>query len=280
MTSDQTFQQSRRRLGGVELEVFSGGQGEMLLLLHDVELLNGWWPYMASLARSFGVLAPSHPGFGSSSLPDDFDSVEDLAYLYLDLLRELSPDRVTLVGLGLGGWIAAEMAVRCTHHVRDLILVDAVGIKVSDRTTRDIADTFIIGPEEMIELTWHDHEAGRRQMKLPGLGALPEDELVMLLRNRQSAALFTWKPFMHNPRLRGRLNRIDVPTLVLWGEADRLVSPEYGRAYATSIPGAEFRLIPAAGHYPYLEQPDAFVEAVTAFTRTSGAAARGPARDH
>ena len=103
-------------------------------------------------------------------------------------------------------------------------------------------------------------------MKLPGLGSPSEEELITLLRNRQSAALFTWKPFMHNPKLRGKLARIDVPTLVIWGEHDRVVTPDYGRVYAESIPGAELRLIPAAGHYPYLEQPEAFVEAIVGFT--------------
>ena len=97
---------------------------------------------------------------------------------------------------------------------------------------------------------------GELQMKLPGLASLPEAELVSLLRNRQSAARFTWKPVMHNPKLR-RLARIDRPTLVLWGESDRIVRPGYGRAYARLIPGARFQPIPAAGHYPYLERPSA-----------------------
>ena len=252
-------------VGGVALEVFSRGQGEPVLVLHDCEYLNAWHPFLEALAGSFSVLAPSHPGFGRSELPQDFDSVDDLAYFYLDLLRSLPAGPVHLVGLGLGGWIAAEMAVRCTHDIERLVLVDAVGIKISDRTDRDVADTFVVGPRELLELAWHDPAAGERQMRLPGLGSLPEAELVSLLRNRQSAALFTWKPFMHNPKLRRRLARIDRPTLVLWGESDRIVRPEYGRAYARLIPGARFQTIPAAGHYPYLERPEAFVSAVTVF---------------
>jgi pimeloyl-ACP methyl ester carboxylesterase len=252
-------------VGGVALEVFSGGQGAPLLVLHDCEYLNARYPFLEALAGSFSVLAPSHPGFGDSELPQDFDTVDDLAYFYLDLLRSLPAGPVHLVGLGLGGWIAAEMAVRCTHDIDRLVLVDAVGIKVSDRTDRDVADTFVVGPRELLGLAWHDPAAGERQMKLPGLGSLAEAELVTLLRNRQSAALFTWKPFMHDPKLRRRLARIDRPTLVLWGERDRIVRPEYGRAYARLIPGARFQTIPAAGHYPHLERPEAFVAAVAAF---------------
>jgi pimeloyl-ACP methyl ester carboxylesterase len=254
-----------RTIGGVGLEVFSGGQGEPLLVLHDIEYEAAWHPFLETLASRFAVLAPSHPGFGRSELPDDFDTIEDVAYLYLDLLRSLGPARVHLVGLGLGGWIAAEIAVRCIHQVDRLVLVDPVGIKVSGPTERDIADTFIIGPREFLELAWHDPDVGAERMKLPGLGRLSEEELVRLLRNRQSAALFAWKPFMHNPKLARRLARIDRPTLVLWGESDRIVTPEYGRSYARLIPGAQFQVIEAAGHYPYLERPETFVEAVTAF---------------
>jgi pimeloyl-ACP methyl ester carboxylesterase len=264
MTIEAAAHGSTRTVAGVELEVFSGGRGEPLLVLHDYELLNGWWPFMGLLAERFSVLAPSHPGFGGSSLPPDFESVDDLAYLYLDLLREQG-EAVTLVGMGLGGWVAAEVAVRCTHRIRRLVLVDAVGIKVSDRTTPDIADAFVVGPEQFLEWAWHDPAAGAQLMKLPGLGSPSEDELITLLRNRQSAALIGWKPFMHNPKLRGRLRRIDVPTLVVWGESDRIVRLEYGRAYAQGIPGARFELIERAGHYPYLERPEAFAAAVTGF---------------
>lgn len=156
----------------------------------------------------------------------------------------------------------------------------SVGIKISDPTTRDIADTYIIGPEEFLKLAWHDPAAGARVMKLPGLGSLSEQELVMLFRGRQSIAQLAWKPFMHNPRLRAWLRRIDIPTLVLWGASDRIVTPEYGQTYAQLIPGARFQVLPAAGHYPYLEQPEAFVAAVTAFLQEgeSSAPPASPAR--
>ena len=262
-----TGSETRRTVAGVDLQVFSGGQGEPLLVLHDHEYVNQWEPFAEALAAHFAVVAPSHPGYGGSDLPRDFDTIDDFAYLYLDLLRELGPQPVNLVGMGVGGWVAAELAVRCTHHLKRLVLVDAVGIKVSDRTTRDIADTFVVPPQELLALTWHDPDAGARIMKLPGLATYSEQELVVILRGRQTTALYSWNPFMHNPYLRRRLARIDVPTLVLWGESDRVVTPEYGRTYADSIPGARFQTIPAAGHYPHLEQPEAFAAAVAGFLR-------------
>jgi pimeloyl-ACP methyl ester carboxylesterase len=96
-------------------------------------------------------------------------------------------------------------------------------------------------------------------MPIPGRGGLDEEQLTTLLRNRQATALFGWKPFLHNPKLRRRLARIDVPTLVVWGESDGWVNVDYGRAFARAIPGARFELVEQAGHFPYLEQPDAFV---------------------
>ncbi|HZU06269.1 MAG TPA: alpha/beta hydrolase [Chloroflexota bacterium] len=275
-----SHQSELRPVSGVTLEILSGGRGEPLLVLHDYEYLNEWQPFEAALAEHYTVVVPSHPGCGRSAFPQEFESIDDLAYLYLDLLREFAPARVHLMGLGVGGWIAAEIAVRCTHHLRRLVLVDAVGIKISDPTTRDIADTYIIGPEEFLKLAWHDPAAGARVMKLPGLGSLSEQELVMLFRGRQSIAQLAWKPFMHNPRLRAWLRRIDIPTLVLWGASDRIVTPEYGQTYAQLIPGARFQVLPAAGHYPYLEQPEAFVAAVTAFLQEgeSSAPPASPAR--
>jgi pimeloyl-ACP methyl ester carboxylesterase len=249
---------------GVKLEVLAGGQGEPAIVLHDQEYLNTSWPFLDRLAERYSVLVPSHPGFGQSPLADHIDSIDDVAYIYLDLLRGQNKGAVRLVGMGLGGWIAAEIAIRCTHDVKRLVLVDSVGIKIGGYTERDIADNFVMDSAAFLEASWHDPKAGAEVMKLPG-PELPEEDIVTLLRNRQSTALFTWKPFMHNPKLRQRLGRIDVPTLVVWGDSDKIVSLDYGRAFAAGIPGAKFATIANAGHYPYLEQPEAFAQAVLPF---------------
>jgi pimeloyl-ACP methyl ester carboxylesterase len=253
----------------VDLEIFTVGRetAEKVLFLHDLDYLNGTdYPFLDALAPNWRILAPSHPGFGGSPLPDGFDSVDDFAYVCLDLLRDIGPAH--LVGAGFGGWIAAEVAIRCTHDVRSLVLVDALGIKVGDRTTADIGDLFVLSPRELRELCWHDSERGEAQMPLP-LPTQTEETLTLLLNNRRTAALVGWNPFMHNPKLRARLSRIDRPTLVVWGASDRLVSPDYGRAYAGAIPSARFIEIESAGHYPYLERPTEFVEAVEQFLTAS-----------
>jgi pimeloyl-ACP methyl ester carboxylesterase len=258
--------EEQRQLAGVTLQVLSGGKGEPLLLLHDCDYLNRPYPYLEALAQRFDVVVPSHPGFGHSDLPPDFRLVEDIAYLYLTALRELFGDRpCSIIGCGFGGWIASEMAIRCTHGIRKLVLVDALGVKVSEPTVRDIADLFVLTSEELIRAAWLDPELGRQSMRLPQATDASEDELVVFYRDRQTAALLAWNPFMHNPNLLRHLSRIDVPTLVLWGEADRIVKPSYGERYAQRIPGAEFRTVANAGHYPYLEQPESFVATVETF---------------
>ena len=255
------------RVGEAELEVFSRGAGEVVVFLHDLDYLNGVeYPFVEALANSRRVLAPSHPGFGDSSLPEGADSVEDLAFVYLDWLETLGS--VHVVAAGFGGWIAAEVAVRCTHSIKSLTLVDALGIKVSDRTTADIQDMFVLSPTELIEACWHDPALGHQLMPLPTASngiARDEDTLTRLLTNRRTAALVGWNPFMHNPKLRARLRRIDVPTLVVWGASDRLLAPRYGQAYAEAIPQARFETVADAGHYPYLEKPTDFVNVLEAF---------------
>jgi pimeloyl-ACP methyl ester carboxylesterase len=131
---------------GLQLEVVHRGTGPLLLLLHGAGGIDPSAAFLELLARHFEVVAPSHPGFGNSPLPDLFDSVDDLAYVYLDLLEQFDLRDVTLAGFSLGGWIAAEVAVRCAHRLSRLILVGPVGIKAGDRETRDIPDIFALPP--------------------------------------------------------------------------------------------------------------------------------------
>jgi pimeloyl-ACP methyl ester carboxylesterase len=254
---------STASVAGIDLEVVRRGAGHRLVLLHGAQTVDPRAPFLDLLSRHAQVIAPSHPGFGGSPRPDDFDTVYDLVHLYLQLLDDLPHEKVTLLGLSFGGWLAAEIAATCAHRLDRLILVDAVGIKVGDRETRDIVDVFNTSPREVEQRSWHD--AARCA---PDLDALPDDALVVRARNRDALCLYAWHPYMHNPQLRRWLHRIAVPTLVLWGASDRIVTPAYGRAYSEAIPGARFEVIDDAGHHPEIEQPEAFVERVVAFLRT------------
>jgi len=258
------WRQERVSVGGVTVDLREKGDGPPLVVLYGEEVGRQILPFHESLAEKFRVLAPSLPGVGGSELPEWVDSVDDLAYVFLDLLDQLNSGEVNLLGSGFGGWVAAEMAVRSQSRIQKLILADSVGIKISDPWVRDIADIFVLSYDEWIRLTWHD-PAGAKEMKAPGAPDLSQEDLLEALRDRQTVLMLGWRPFMHNPKLRRRLSRITVPTLVVWGESDRVVTPDYGRAFHEAISGSKLSLIPRAGHYPHIEQPGEFVNAVKEF---------------
>jgi pimeloyl-ACP methyl ester carboxylesterase len=258
------WRQEKVIVGGVTVDLREKGEGPPLVVLHGEEVGCEMLPFHESLAEKFRVLVPLLPGVGGSELPEWVEGVDDLAYIFLDLVEQLNLGGVNLLGSGFGGWVAAEMAIRSQSHLKKLILADCVGIKISDPWVRDIADIFVLSYDEWIRLTWHD-PAGAKKMKAPGAPDLSHEELLEVLRDRQTVLMLGWRPFMHNPKLRRRLARIKVPTLVVWGESDRVVTPEYGRAYHEAISGSRFSLIPRAGHYPHIEQPGEFVRAVTEF---------------
>jgi len=252
----------RLSLRGVDLQILRGGAGPPLLLLHGLAPVEPDAPVLELLAAHAQIVAPTHPGFGHAPRPDDFETVYDLVRLYLDLLDHLSYAKVTLMGLSFGGWLAAEIAATCPHRLDKLVLVGAVGIKVSDRETPDILDLFNTAPAVVERGRWHNPAKWA-----PDYDAMSDEALVAHARNRDALCLYAWDPYMHNPRLKRWLPRIAVPTLALWGASDGVVKPAYGRAYSALIPGARFEVIEAAGHHPEIEQPVAFAERVVAFLR-------------
>jgi pimeloyl-ACP methyl ester carboxylesterase len=215
------------------------------------------------------VIAPSHPGFGGSERPSSMTTVDDVAYLYLDLLQELDLRDVTLVGVSVGAWIAAEIAVKSTERLAKLVLSNAVGIKVGNRETRDIADIFAMTEDEFNAAAFADPAVAVRDYK-----SMPEAQVLRVAKNREALARFAWSPYMRNPKLGSRLHRVNVPTLFLWGSRDHIVSQDYGRAYCAAVPGARFELIEAAGHFPHIEQPKVFAAKVLDFMESDGSSRR------
>jgi len=250
----------RLALAGVDLELLRVGAGRPLLVLHGFQHIRPDSPFIEALAAHAEIFAPSHPGFGGSSRPADFDTVYDLVHLYLDMLDHIGDDRVTVMGLSFGGWLAAELAAIAGYRISRLILVDALGIKVSGPATPDILDVFNTHPDAVARASWHDPATWA-----PDYDALEDAQLIDISRNWAALARYGWHPYMHNPQLKRWLGRIRCPTLVLWGASDGIVKPSYGKAYAAAIPGAMFEMIEEAGHHPETEQPQRFVERVRAF---------------
>jgi pimeloyl-ACP methyl ester carboxylesterase len=247
-------------VGGTPVEVQTMGSGPPLLYLHSELFVARTAPFLEALAARFRVIAPRMPGFGAVAPPSDTRTVDDLAYLHLDLMRKLDLKQATVVGASLGGWVALEMAVRNTSSIARLALIGSVGVKLSGREERDLADIFYLPDAEAFPALFAD--PGRWA---PRYAALPMVEVEQLARERQALAYYAWKPYLHNPGLGRWLHRIDVPTLVMWGDKDRFASPDYGRRLASRIPNAEFRIVSGAGHYPQIEQAPATAEAISSF---------------
>ena len=246
-------------LQGIDLPVIRRGSGPQLLLLHGGGGPQHHLPFFRKLTEHFDVIAPIHPGFAGSAIPEHFDGMDDLVYLYLDLMDALDLREAIVMGMSMGGWAAAEMAVCNTSRMSKLILVDAVGMKTGGRDARDIADVFGLPQHEVTRLLFYD------PANAPDPATLTDEQLTEMAANRIALAMYTWEPYMHNPKLRYRLHRIQVPTLLIWGEADGLVPVSYAEAYRTLIPGAHLVVIPKAGHAPQAEQPDLFCDHVFSF---------------
>ena len=270
MQRDNTMKMMRA--GTLDLEVFRRGEGPPILLIHGVNPISPRAPFVDMLARHGTVIAPSHPGFGTSPRPADFDTMYDLINLYRDMLDAIDCAARQRGGVRLWRVDCRRACGRGAAKLDRLMLVDPVGIKLGGREHRDIVHFFNTDPAELNRRAWHD--PSHRPEGIYGLGwqatisdAMSDAEMVSLARNWDSLCLYGWKPHMFNPQLAFWLRRIAVPTLVLWGESDRIVTPEYGRAYAQRIPGATFRTIAAAGHHPELEQPETFVACAAGFLR-------------
>ena len=234
------------------------GSGAPLLFLHGPRGIDDPSPLLERFAERFTVYAPDHPGFGCSDDPEWLETIGDLAFFYTDLLEQLDLDGVHLVGHSLGGWIALELAMRNSTRLRSLTLASAAGIRVEGVARGDM---YIATPAELGRLLFHELV---NQDEIARVEEDPE-RLAIITKNRVSSAKLTWHPRLYDPRLAKWLHRVRIPTLVLWGENDRVIPPEHADAFVKLIPHAARVLLPACGHLADVERPSAFAGAVTAF---------------
>jgi pimeloyl-ACP methyl ester carboxylesterase len=247
---------------GLTLPVHDTGQGSPVLLLHGgagPESVAGFGERLAA-RYPVRVLTPVHPGFGGTQRPPSLSSVRDLAGVYATLLDHLGLTGVTIAGSSIGGWIAAEVAL-ASPRAGKLVLIDAVGLASAGHP---VADFFSLTPAEVAERSWA-HPEGRAL----DVSSMTPDQRAVLAGNRAALEAYGGAS-MADPSLGERLGSVAVPTLVVWGEADRIATPEYGKEYAAALPGAAFRLLRGAGHLPQLETPEAVLEALREFLGFAG----------
>jgi pimeloyl-ACP methyl ester carboxylesterase len=243
------------QFGAVELTLDERGAGQPLLLLHGgggPNTVAGFAELLAA-TRPARVITPTHPGFGGTPRSDGLSTIAGLAKLYAALLDRLGVADVTVIGSSIGGWIAAELALLETPRVTGIVLVGAVGLEVPDHP---VADIFSLTMKEVFERSFHDP---RGFAVVPE--ALPPAAQEVMATDRLALAAYA-DTSMTDPTLADRLATLDVPTLVLWGDSDRIVDPDYGRAYTAAIPLARFHLLTGTGHMPQMETPDQLLDAI------------------
>ena len=257
-TTDMEWTTEDIRLAGSTLRLRKGGAGDPLLVLpHDIGSLDRL-PFYDALARRFTVYVPSHPGYDGSERPSWMRSVRDMAVTYQSVIAEINLANPSLVGLGFGGWIAAEMATMSPQAFRRLVLVGAMGVKP---VTGEILDQALVSYIDYVRAGFEDQGVFDRLF-----GAEPPTELLEQWDlNREMTFRIAWKPYMYNPTLPHLLGGVKAPALIVWGRGDKIVPLECGEAYARALPRSRLAVVPGSGHFVDMEQPEALARLIVEF---------------
>lgn len=253
-------------VGGIGVHTLIGGNGPPLLALHGAGGPTGWRRWHAALADQFTIHAPAHPGYGLSDSADWMESIEDLARFYLWYLDETGLAGASVVGLSMGGWLAAEIAATSPKSVGKLVLVGAAGLKPE---RGEITDIFYHPPEKLLQMSYYDPAQVPEWDELFGQKPTPE-QADLAMRAREMSARLTWKPYLYNPRLPHFLPRVTNETLIVWGREDGIIPAVCGEQYARYLPNATLKVLDRCGHSPQFERPDEFVGLLRDFLVPAG----------
>jgi pimeloyl-ACP methyl ester carboxylesterase len=249
---------SARDAAGIRLHLSRAGRGRPVLVLHHETGTLDRLPFYDALAAHYDVLVPHHPGYSRSQRPEWMRSVRDVAVIYRGLLSELGIEKAALVGLGFGGWIAAEMAGMAPRDVSHLVLVGAMGIKPP---AGDILDLAVTGYIDYARAGFHDQKAFDRVY-----GAEPSnDQLEMWDICREMSFRIAWKPYMYSQTLPHLLGAVRAPALAVWGDEDKVVPQSAAKRYLEALPNARLEIVKGCGHCVDMEQPAALAKLVTDF---------------
>ena len=249
---------------GVRQRMFKGGAGDAALFMHGGAGLSVWTPFFDAMAQHVELSVPEHPGFGQSDDPASLASISDLAYHYLDWFEAHMPPRFHLIANSIGGWMAAEAAIRDSSRLVSLTLIGPAGILPPGAPYED---SFAWDAETSVRKLFHNQAIADR-----ALSATPtEAQKAINAKNKATVAKLGQATRLHNPDLPTWLHRIKCPTLVVWGENDALMPASFARSWVDALPRAEVSLIAHAGHLPHAEEAGATAAVVREFISRSRA---------
>ncbi len=247
-TTTGNYTEEMVQLGTGQVHLMKGGAGKPLLLFQDDIGSPGWLPFYEELAQRFTVYVPEHPGYGQSERPEWMRSVRDMAVTHLWLLNTLGLETVPVIGLGFGGWVAAEMATMCQRQFERIVLVGAAGVQP---TEGEIVDEFLVSGAEYVKQCFHDPA---KFEALYGKEQTPEQHETWEI-NREMTVRIAWKPYMFNQALPILLGGVSTPTLVVRGREDTIVPASCAQRYVDTLTNARLQVLDGCGHCADAEQP-------------------------
>lgn len=248
------------KIGDTSIRLARMGRGRPLLFLHGAGGFNPKLSFLSALAEHYEVIMPEHPGFGTSDDPPALRTVADYALFYLELLETLDLKNAHVVANSLGGWLAAEIAIRDRSRIASLSLLAPAGLKVKGLRP---GDTFIWNEEESVRNLYYDQTFA----DLVLAATLSDQEIDAKVKNRYTVAKLAWQPRWCDPDLEKWLHRIRVPVQLVWGACDRVFPAEYAPHWRALLPDARLHIIENCGHLPHVEKSAETAECILAFVR-------------
>jgi pimeloyl-ACP methyl ester carboxylesterase len=234
---------------GVRIQILEAGKGDPIVYLHGAGTTSGFQELLP-LSRHRRLIIPIHPGFGASENDPGINAMLDYAVHYAALFNQLNlHEPFDLVGHSLGGWIASLFTFFNGHRVRRLALACPAGLRVPEHPT---ADLFTIRAEQVPSYIVSSPEALAR---IPAVN-LTNEMKVARYREMTSLARVIWDR-NYEPKLTRWLRRVRTPTLILWGNKDRVIPIEQAKAWATCLPDSEIATFDGTGHLLFFEAPSA-----------------------
>lgn len=241
------FSRETLTIDGIDTVVHSAGSGEPVVFFHGAGTVDGF-DFAEPWAEKFRVIVPYHPGFGESGDDPRVDDAHDYVMHYLELFDALGLDTFHLVGLSLGGYLAAKFSVEHRHRVRKLGLIAPALMLDAEHPLTDI---LALRGEEVIGLLVKDFDVLKPHLpETPGIDFIAD-------RYREATALarLQWE-HPNDLKLPRYLHRLTMPTMIVWGEDDQIVPVAQARAWKAALPDVKIEIVPDAGHLVHLEKPD------------------------